>query len=282
MDKKEPKITQREIDRMINERIKEKHGITNAQLKRLINKQRVPKKRKTKIEVPKNEFKFGIVTDTHLSSTLCALDELHSFYEIMKKQGVKHVMHSGDLVAGNGRMFRGQEMEMSAFGLEAQAQDVIDNYPKIKGMTTHVIAGNHDLSFFNDNGGDLIKNVAHERDDFNYVGHYDATVSMGGVKIKLLHPDKGGGANITAKSNGMVDAMEEKDKPDIFILGHWHTNIYYRYKGVNVIHGGCWERESDYLIRKGISTQIGGWIVTVKTNAKGKLLSITPEWYNFA
>ena len=281
MDKKEPKLTQKQIDQMINKRLKERHNLTPAQLDKLLRKERAPKKRKLKIEAPKAEFKFGIVTDTHLCSTLCKLDELNEFYKIMKKEGVTDVMHAGDMVAGNGKMFRGQLSEMTRYGFEEQAKEVIDHYPKLPGMTTHAIAGNHDLSFYNDNGSDLMAKVASEREDINYLGHYDATIDYNGIKIKLLHPDKGGSYAISYKRQKMVEQMDEKNKPDIFILGHWHTTCYFHQCGVHVIHGGCWEEQGDYLIRKGIYSSIGGWIVNVKTNGKGKVISVQPEWYGF-
>ena len=274
-------LTPEKIKKISNKHMRDVHSLTPAQVERLVRGKKVPRKKSLKFEEPKKEFKFGIVTDTHLCSTLCKLDELKEFYKIMEKEGVTEVLHAGDMVAGNGKMFRGQLSEMTCYGFDQQAEEVINEFPSIPGVTTHAIAGNHDLSFFNDNGADLMQTVADSRDDINYLGHYEAMINLHGVKIKLLHPERGSGYAITYKSQRMVEQMEEKNKPDIFILGHWHTSCYFNQCDVHVIHGGCWEGQGAYLVRKGIWPSIGGWIVTVKTNGKGKLLSVQPEFYTF-
>ena len=115
-------------------------GISKEQLKKLLaGKPRTPKIIKKNISA--NTFSFGIVSDTHLCSRLEKLDELHTFYEICRKEGITDIIHCGDLIDGWG-MFRGQENEVHTFGARNQAEYVVKYYPKVKGIETFFITGN--------------------------------------------------------------------------------------------------------------------------------------------
>lgn len=136
-------------------------------------------------------FTFGAVSDTHFCSIHEKLDELHTFYEICRKENIKIVVHAGDLVSGWG-IYKGQENEVHTFGAEKQAQYVIDHYPKVEGITTYFITGNHCLSWWQKSGIDIGRLVAAGRPDMVYLGQYQGDLVVEGIKIRLLHPDKGG------------------------------------------------------------------------------------------
>ena len=70
-------------------------GISEGQLKKIILGKKIkPKILKSKMS--DDTFTFGIVSDTHFCSIHEKIDELHPFYEICRKEGIKEVVHAGD------------------------------------------------------------------------------------------------------------------------------------------------------------------------------------------
>jgi hypothetical protein len=95
------------------------------------------------------------------------------------------------LISGWG-IYKGQENEVHTFGAKNQAQYVIDKYPKVDGIKTYFITGNHCLSFWNRSGIDIGEIVDTSREDMIYCGQYQADIDVSGIKIRLIHPDGGG------------------------------------------------------------------------------------------
>jgi hypothetical protein len=86
-------------------------------------------------------FKLGIISDTHYASmwqqpTLC-----HEAYKIFKEEGITDVLHAGDISDGMD-MHKSHPYELFIHGADATANYIIENYPKIEGITTHLIGGN--------------------------------------------------------------------------------------------------------------------------------------------
>ncbi|MBW3021601.1 metallophosphoesterase, partial [Candidatus Woesearchaeota archaeon] len=98
--------------------------------------------------------KIAIVSDTHGSSEATRYDLLEKFYQKCKEEGVTEVYHCGDITDGIG-VYKGQENQLEEWGVDKQAAAVIAKYPKIKGITTYFITGNHDLKALNQTGVDV-------------------------------------------------------------------------------------------------------------------------------
>jgi hypothetical protein len=70
-------------------------GLTEAQFRKIM----AGKKGKPQIikeAITDKEFEFGVISDTHLCSKFEKLDELHTFYAICNKVGIRHIVHAGD------------------------------------------------------------------------------------------------------------------------------------------------------------------------------------------
>jgi predicted phosphodiesterase len=228
------------------------------------------------------EFTIGVIGDTHLCDKACALDELHDFYGKCKEQGVQHIVHAGDLVAGHA-VYRGIEFDLLAHGFSDQKKYAVDNYPKIPGITTHVISGNHDLSFKQTAGANIVEAISQERDDINWIGDYDATVLINGVSIGCHH---GGGSptvQISYKIQKYVDRMAGGTKPQIYVLGHYHSTMALYYRSINCYLPGCWQKPNDFSVRFGLPNLIGGYIVHIKTlnDSRHSIRSIKSELISY-
>ena len=130
-------------------------GLSEAQAKKILLERKRVKPKVLRRYFSDEVIRFGIVSDTHLGSLYERLDELHTFYSICKKKEIEVVLHAGDIIDGNGKMYRGHLNEIHTYGAERQVKWVEKNYPKIKGITTYFITGNHCCSFYNDNGIDV-------------------------------------------------------------------------------------------------------------------------------
>lgn len=164
--------------------------------------------------------KIGVVSDTHLCSKHQQLTYLKAIYKRFADEGIKIVLHAGDLLEGI-RMYRGWELEVLFHGADDQVAYAVANYPKEEGITTYLISGNHDLSFMTNSGVNVVKRVCDQRDDMVYLGEYGAYLDLPlGLRAYLHH---GAGGVPYARSYKLQKAVENfppGNKPKLYISGH--------------------------------------------------------------
>ena len=226
-------------------------------------------------------FKIGIVSDTHIGSTCLQITFLHEAYKTMKAEGIKKVFHAGDMIEGNGKLFRGQVYEMFLHGADTMVDYTIKNYPHIRGITTYVIGGSHDYSFYRDDGTDVLKAIADKRPDIKYLGMFGAYLKFGRISAYLMH---GGGGVAYARSYKMQKIIEQfppEKKPHILLLGHYHVECHLpTYRNVAGFQLPCFQTQTNYLMAKGLFPEIGFLILEITPNAKG-IYKYCTEWYSF-
>lgn len=226
-------------------------------------------------------YKFGVVSDTHLGSRYQQLTHLHTFYSLCKKRGIDTVFHAGDLVDGFG-VYRGQEFEIFVHGADAQTEYAASNYPKLKGVKTILLSGNHDQSFMKTAGYNVAKAVAQAREDITYVGDDLAFVNIDNIRVALMH----GRAGMSyAKSYRLQKIMETMpggpDKPHFLFLGHYHnSNILSGYRNMEGILMPCFQSQTPFEAALALSPTVAGLIVEVQVDGKG-LSRIVYEWIPF-
>jgi len=119
----------------------EKYGLTEAELDKILINKKKPKIRNIdKLYKDHEEVKIAVVSDTHLGSTYADLEALHHFYKHAEKEGCEIALHSGDIVQGSHKIYRGGEYELETFGANNQAEYVKANYPR--NLKTYFITGN--------------------------------------------------------------------------------------------------------------------------------------------
>ena len=150
-------------------------------------KQELPQDKEYSLPTQTNIFKIGVVSDTHIGSRFQQLTHLNTFYKMCKEEGITDIFHSGDLLEGNGKLYRGQQFEMFLNGASNQVDYVVKHYPKIKGITTHMISGNHDFSFYKESGYDAVREICYQRDDIEYLGVFGAYITIGKTRFYLMH-----------------------------------------------------------------------------------------------
>ena len=264
--------------------LKDRFGLTERQLGRiLVARSRKEIKSLALYRKVPDEYSFAAIGDTHLCSIQEKLRELHTFYDLCRKRKISDVFHAGDVVAGQG-IYSGQEYEVNTFGADNQVAYVVDKYPKVKGITTHFITGNHDYSFYKMAGVDVGLKIGEQREDMNFLGAFRGEVFYNGVKlIQLVHPDGGMPYALSYRAQKYVEQVASGSKPRVLLVGHLHTQYNFLYRNINVFGVGCWEGQTTFLARKGINPVIGGWFITVKfgKDKKKSIVSFVSEFVPF-
>lgn len=212
-------------------------------------------------------LRFGVVSDTHLGSQKQQLTFLNQFYDKCEGLGIKDIFHGGDLFDGDGSVYRGQQYDLFKFGADAQLDYGIVNYPHRKGITTHVVAGNHDWSFWKRGGFDILSRLSGARPDIKYLGSTAAVVIYGGLKIQVTHGSGGGTYARSYRLQRLIENFTPENKPEIFLLGNFHNWAQVpMVRNVNGWQLGCFQAQTDFEKSKGLFPEIGGLIIEIDVN----------------
>ena len=222
-------------------------------------------------------YRFGVISCTQIGSKFQQMTHLHGFYKLCKKKGIELVLHCGDLVDGS-KVYRGHEYELFLHGADAQRDYVIDNYPRIAGIQTKVILGNHDESFWKTDGYNIVRAICEQRDDMDYLGDYLAFINIDKIKIALMHGAGGVAYARSYKLQKIIEQLSPNIKPHMLFLGHYHVQVHIpAYRNVEGIMVGCFQSQTPFLTRLGLAPNIGGVLVEMNVNELG-LLSVKTEW----
>ncbi|GAI76942.1 unnamed protein product, partial [marine sediment metagenome] len=174
---------------------------------------------------------------------------LYDAYAELDKRKVDFILHPGDLVDGM-NMYRGHHNEIFKHGADEQRKYVVDNYPKsTRGTKTYVIGGQHDFSFYKQNGHDILRAICQDRKDLVYRGFFDASFSVKGVDVKMNHP---GGGVAYARSYklqkyienmiGFITSIPSAKAPVLQLFGHWHIPCHLpQYMGIDAASMPCFQ-----------------------------------------
>ena len=226
-------------------------------------------------------FKIGVVTDPHLGSQMQQITFLHETYKEFQKQKVDMVLNAGDITEGNGHLYKGQLYEMFLHGADKMVEYAIENYPKVKGITTYLIGGNHDYSFFKSEGNDVCAKIVKARKDIKYLGNGGAYINIGKIKIYIMHGEGGPGYARSYKLQKAIEQIPQGKKPHILLVGGMHISNYLPcYRGVVGILLPCFQSQTHYLKGKTLNPDVGYVILEVFPDAKG-LDHIKPDFKFF-
>jgi hypothetical protein len=225
---------------------------------------------------------FGLMGDTQINSKYTQLTYLHEFYKICAAHGnIRDIYHTGDIDEGE-QMRVGHQYECYTQGVDDHVIEIVLNYPRIDGLTTHFITGNHDSSIYKRCGVDIGDLIAGRRSDMNYLGRDCAVVNLTPrCTLELRHPWDGTAYALSYKLQKMIESMEADSKPNILAVGHYHKLEYMFYRNVHAFQTGCFQMQTPFTRGKGISVHLGGWIITVEVDENGSILRIIPEMIPF-
>lgn len=227
-----------------------------------------------------SHIKLLLLSDTHLASKYDRVDILNYIYDKAKKQGITIALHCGDLT--DGRSNRAEQVyELKEPSYEGQIKYVVDNYPRIDGITTYFIDGNHDGWWYKSCGSDIGKAISNERKDLVYLGPDVGDLDIGKLKIRMFH-GKGGIAYAKSyKVQKYLDSIPIDEKPDILQMGHIHQAFYFKQDFTHVFQTGCLEDQTPFTRSLGLNNEKSCWWVDIDFDKEGNVLSITPTLEEF-
>lgn len=242
------------------------------------------------LEVPDedNTIQFGVIGDTQYGNVYEAKDECSAFYAKCAAEGVRTVLHTGDVLDGH-RVYKGQEFDLHAVGFERQLDWFKKYAPINKGcIQTHFITGNHDASFKKLVGVNVGKAIEDARKDWHFLGEDFAditirTASEREYKIRLGHPAGGTAYAISYKMQKQIEAMQGGSKPNMLCIGHFHKAEHLpSYRNVDGIQSGCFEWQTPFMAGLGTPAHVGGWIVRVTLQPRKTMVnSVRAEFTAF-
>jgi hypothetical protein len=215
-----------------------------------------------------NSLVFGVIGDTHYGSMYEAKDECAAMYERFRAEGVKDVLHVGDVIDGH-NMYKGQEFEIHAHGWAQQRDWFAATAPRVKGLTTHFVTGNHDASMKKAAGIDVGGELQDRRPDWRCLGEDHATVAFKTpngrtFRVMLIHPGGGSAYALSYRPQKITEQIEGGAKPNMLLIGNYHKAEWMpSYRNVSVIQAGCFQWQTPFMVTKGLAAHVGGWIVRV-------------------
>lgn len=226
-------------------------------------------------------LRFGLMGDTQFGSKYAQITHLHNFYDLCEREGITTIYHTGDITDGL-KMRPGHEYELYEISADGQCDDVIKNYPRRKGITTHFITGNHDASLYKHVGFDIGRAIAKDREDMIYLGRDCAVIDLTPeCNLELRHPWDGTAYAISYKIQKMVEAMDDDSKPKILAVGHYHKQGDFLYRGVQAVLTASFQSQTPFLRGKGIASVMGGYIIEVRVDKDGCIQGFTPSFVSY-
>ena len=227
---------------------------------------------------PMTPFEIGVVSDTHLGSQYQQITFLKDFYRKCAERKIRKILHAGDLVEGNGKQYRGQMYEMFIHGADAMVKYAVNNYPKEKGITSYVIGGSHDESYWKNEGYDILKAISGQRKDIKYLGMHGAYLKLGNINVYLMHGTSGVAYARSYKMQKIIEQISPQNKPHILLLGHYHVaNHLPMYRNVEGFQLGCFQSQTPYLRAKGLYPTLSALILRIYRNKNG-LTALKTTW----
>lgn len=221
------------------------------------------------------------VTDTHLGSKYCLRSYLQDFVRYAYAQGVREVLHTGDVVDGN---YRSHGFETSHSGIDEQARDLFETMPQLEGLTYHAISGNHDQTFQDESGIDVQAYIAayfreRGRDDWNGYGARGALLKVRGALVDLWHPTGSTSYAVSYNMQKKIESYPPGGKPQLLLIGHWHRFAYIEERGIHAVAGGTFQGGGSAFAKslKSGPPAIGGTILSWDLTAQGTIRDFIVE-----
>jgi predicted phosphodiesterase len=217
----------------------------------------------------KGHLKFALVSDTHLGNKQSAKSELSDFYKKAWDEWVEAFIHCWDLVDWTWNVYKGQMYELENVWYDEQLKATVNDYPYYWDIKTYVVWWNHDESFLKENGANIIKNIAHLRDDIIDMWFYDARIKLNGVDINAHHGWWNMSYAKSYKPQKLIENIDTRNQPDIFASGHWHDALYMAYRNIHSFLPWAFLKQNLLAKRFNLGNTIWGWIVEVDIKEDG-------------
>lgn len=227
-------------------------------------------------------IKVMLISDTRFGSIYQQTTILNDMYLKAKELGVKYVFLTGDVVEG---IYRGAKSiyntTLHKDGYEDQADYVASCFPRVQGITTYFVTGEHDLSFLKGTDKVDIGNlIASKREDMIYLGPKRKKVSFvtgdkrsGSISFYLQHSSGNVPYTISYKPQQKISSLRNEDKTDILVTSHFAACDSFLRRGVRSYQVPTVTATTDEMKEANtpVYNTIGSWIVSLDRDKRGSL-----------
>jgi hypothetical protein len=218
-----------------------------------------------------------VTSDWHIGSKGWSVIAFDKLAEDCEKFKVKTMLHAGDLLQGLG-VYKVEAMDIIEPSIDEQEESAIKFLNRLPKSTRKILViGNHEekLKGSWQIGHDPMKRIAGEVVNCEYYGHM-AKLMLNKWSILMVH---GSGSPSYAWTYMVQKILRNLvERPTFLIVGHLHMLGVWSYPPNNyAVMAGTLQRESSYLLQKGIQSVVG-WIII--KDYDGKKLDVvvrTPE-----
>lgn len=228
-----------------------------------------------------DNIKCMLISDTRFGSVYQQTSILNDMYLKAKSMGVKYVFLTGDVVEG---IYKGAKSiynsTLHKYGYEDQADYVASCFPRVDGITTYFVTGEHDLSFLKTKDKVDIGNlIAEKREDMIYLGPKRKKVSFvtdkgnGTISLYLQHSSGNVPYTISYKPQQKIASLRNEDKTDILVTSHFAACDSFLRRGVRSYQVPTVVGTTDEMkdANTPVYNTVGSWVVTLKKDKKGNL-----------
>ncbi len=239
-------------------------------------------------------IRLGVVSDSHGGSHYEQLSALRAFYAYADGTGphpedgtdigrpVDAFIHAGDWTQGSDRMHLDQPYQVHVHGADQQAAYVAATYPKsVRGKKTLGIGGNHDDSFLKDGGVNVVRRIAAQREDIEYLGSPARYLSIDGLNAYLVHPRGGMPYAKSYRIQKINEQLPVGRQIVLNLVGHLHSYALTQDHGVTGFLVPCFQSQYGWMASGGLHPEIGGLILDVWLRDDGGVARIRHELVRF-
>lgn len=225
-----------------------------------------------------HEFKFIVISDTLIGSKYEQPTILEDIYQKGHEMGYNNVIHCGNLTAGLYSLSNIYSDSCYLNDTMLQVDHIIESYPQINGMKTYFIGGPTDEKHLRQKQKlNIGKRISDSRKDMIFLGYNSSEIDIDKVKMFVMCSKLGKSYTVSYRSQQQVDSFRSEDRPDIFLLGGLLQMEKYFYRDVEVLSVPSVCATTKEMTDKRYQNTVGAWYVTVRTNSKGELESISAQ-----
>lgn len=236
----------------------------------------VPLPRVVNLDLGREHFKLGLVSDPHLGSRYEQLSAFRDFYHRATEEGVDAFLNMGDISDGSEKMHPGRLYELHTQGVDGHLSYAAAVYPR-SSAPTYFINGNHDESWTKDAGINFGRRLSSIRPDLTYIGSTAAYLTIGSFKAFLSHPSGGKPYADSYRLQKVAEALPVGRPVNALLVGHLHIHVYDKIRGIHAMQVPCFQRQYPYLAAKGLYPTIGGVILDVTMTEDGSVSRLRHE-----
>jgi hypothetical protein len=80
------------------------------------------------------------------------------------------------------------------------------------------------------------------------------------------------------RAQKIIDAAAGKRRSKIMAIGHYHKMDWIYWKGIHAFTMPSFIHQTEFMETRNLKSYVGAYILTIKVDDDGQLLSMTPEF----